>query len=107
MRNLYYFLKAMVIFARHQAWVDEPRWEKKDSLALFAFMDTPTGSRLRAMLLNTVLRQQANALNTTGRLVYEAGYCAGQKGLVAAIEALADKNQFTEQGDTDADPATN
>jgi len=100
------FLKAALIFARYQAWVSEPQWEKKDALALANFMTTPAGARLSALLLNTVLRQQASALANTSNLVFEAGYCAGQKGLVASIEALADTTKFTEQGDTDADPAT-
>ena len=104
--QFYRFLKAALIFARYQAWVDEPRWEKADALALAAFLSTPTGQRLKAYLVNVVLRQQANAVTNTGNLVFEAGYCGGQRGLVAAITALADTDKFTVQEDTDADPAT-
>lgn len=104
--RLYQFLKAAFIFARHQAWVDAPKWEKPDAQALANFLVTPAGARLKAYLVNAVLCQQAKALNTTSALVYEAGYCAGQRGLVASLEAMANSESFSEPGDTDADPAT-
>lgn len=104
--RFYRFVKAALIFARYQAWVDAPEWDKGDATALTHFWGTPAGARLKAILVNTVLRQQANALNTTSNLVYEAGYCAGQRGLVATLESLANKETFSETGDTDADPAT-
>lgn len=100
------FLKAAFIFARHQAWVDQPLWEKGDAKALAQFLGSPTGCRLRAMFLNTVLRQQAHALSNTGNLLYEAGYCAGQKGLVSTITALADSDTISETEDTEAVPST-
>lgn len=108
MFNLLRFLKAMFLFAIHQAWVDQPIWDKDDALYLGKFYATATGLRLRTMLKNIVVRQQAFALNRAGpsRLVYEAGYCAGQKATVAVLEAMADATQFSDQGDMEADPDT-
>ena len=108
MFNAIRFLKAMVIFARHQAWVDQPIWQKDDAQALAKFMVSPSGLRLKAFLQNTVVRQQAHALNRKDGqgLVYEAGYCAGQKATVGVLEALADTDSFSDQGDMEADPDT-
>ena len=102
------YIKAALNFARHQAWVDQPLWEKDDALALSQFFSSPSGVRLRAMLLSQVVSQQAKAVSyqEPNRLVFEAGWCGGQRGLVATLEALADKAQFSDQGDTDADPDT-
>lgn len=107
MRRLYHFFKAAFIFARHQAWPDAAMWSPADAVHLGSFLATGTGTRLRGYLRATVVLQQAEALNRTDNLVYEAGYCAGQKALAAVISGLADKDKFTEQGDMDADPATN
>lgn len=107
MRKLYFFLKAAFIFARHQAWVDAPAWTPVDAASLSTFLGSQTGTRLRTFLANTVVMQQAHAVTTTSNLVYEAGYCAGQRALAAAISAHADKDNFTEQGDSEGDPATN
>lgn len=100
------FIKAALIFARYQAWVDAPAWKPEDAKALELFLKNPAGQKLRATLINMVLRQQAIALSNTSNLVYEAGYCGGQKGLISVIEALSDAKSFSEQGDTDSDPAT-
>lgn len=105
--NLFHKLKAALIFARYQAWVDAPDWNKGDAIALTAFLASPTGTRVREQLRNTVLRQQAHALTKTDGLVYEAGWCGGQKGLIAVIESMADVENFTDRGEQDADPGTN
>lgn len=109
MRNFYHFLKAAFLFARYQAWADAGLWQAVDAVTLTAFLSTATGVRLRQFLAATVCRQQALALNSRKAedLIYEAGYSAGQKALASAITGLCDHTQFTEQGDTDADPATN
>lgn len=106
MRKIYHFIKAAAIFARHQAWPDSVTWGPTDAAMLGSFFATPAGERLRRYLAATVVLQQAEALNRTDNLKYEAGYCAGQRGLVAIIEGMADKDKFTEQGETEADPAT-
>ena len=67
--NLLRFIKAALIFARHQAWVDAPKWEASDAKALEQFLTSPAGQKLRAMLLNTVLQSQASAIMKTSTRV--------------------------------------
>lgn len=105
--SLLRYIRAALIFIRFQPWVDAPAWDDKDSMALGRFMDSHTGAKLKAIMQNTVLRQQAYALTKTDALVYEAGYCGGQKGLIAIIESLVPAKQLTELGEQDTDPATN
>jgi len=107
MRKLLHFIKAAYIFATHQAWPDNATWTESDAKLFTAFLESGPGARLRRYLTATVVLQQSEALNRKDNLVYEAGFCAGQKALVAVISTLADKTRFTEQGDSEADPATN
>lgn len=101
------FLKAALLFARHQAWVDEPRWTRDDAEGLGRYLQSASGANLKATLVNMALRQQAAAVSHKTGLEYEAGYCTGQRAAIVAIEALADIKQFTGQGeDGDADHAT-
>lgn len=104
--NLLRFIRAALLFARHQAWVDAPVWTAEDAAALTAFLDTNTGNKLKASLLNMTMRQQAAALSSTKDLKFEAGFCTGQKATIMAITAMADTKQFTEPGEDDADPTT-
>lgn len=107
MQALYRHLKAAIHYATHFPWVDEPQWDADDSAKLAAFLGSPTGARLKALYVNAVLRQQASALQADhAKLVYEAGFSAGQKGFVAFTESLADTARFSEQGEQDTDPAT-
>lgn len=108
MRSIYHFLKAALVFARHQVWADAGLWQSVDAIALTAFFGTPTGLRLRQFLAATIVRQQAQALTfrQPDELLFEAGYSAGQKALAASISGLCEHTNFTEQGDTEADPAT-
>lgn len=98
------YLKAMLIFARYQAWADRVPWGKSDAGSLGAFLNTTAGQKLKLLLVNQTLSQQSSALSSTVRLEYEAGYCNGQKSLIATIESLADMTQFPSEGaDTDPD----
>lgn len=101
MKNLVRFLRAVVIFARYQEWVDAPDWTEGDAKALLQFLKTPAGHKLSLVLKNLVLRQQASALSKSRDLEYEAGFATGQKAAVAAIESLLP--QISEPGDTDPD----
>lgn len=108
MRSFYHFIKSAFFFARHQVWADAGLWEAADAIALTAFMSTAAGVRLRTFLASTIVRQQALALThrKPNALLFEAGYSAGQKALAASISGLCEHTNFTEQGDTEADPAT-
>lgn len=96
----------MMIFARFQAWVEAAGWEREDATVLAQFLQSRTGKRLSAALLNMALRQQASALARTSGLEFEAGYCNGQRSVLAAMESLADANQFTAEEIQDSDPQT-
>lgn len=109
MFRLFRHIRAAFNYAGHLPWTDQPLWDATDAKALATFLGSPTGRRMKALYVNAVLRQQANALQRTGpsRLVYEAGYSAGQKGFLAFTESLADGSSFTDRGGQDADPDTN
>jgi hypothetical protein len=109
MRQLYRFFRSAIAFARHRVWADAGAWSAADALALAAFFESPAGARLRVFLAASIVRQQSYALGhrKSEDLQYEAGFCAGQKGAATTLEWLADHTKFTEQGDTEADPATN
>ena len=100
-------IKSALAYATRFPWVDAPDWTAADAKNLATFLSTPTGHRMKALCVNAVLRQQANALQADqGKLVFEAGYSAGQKGFVAFMEGLADHATISEQGEQDTDPAT-
>lgn len=96
----------MMIFARYQEWVEPVRWDKEDQAVLLSFIQSGTGKKLMASLVNMHLRQQASSLTKTGGLEFEAGYCNGQRSVLAAIEALADPKQFTADDMADPDHQT-
>lgn len=98
--------RAMLLFARTQAWFDPVEWSQADAEGLELFLRTPAGSHFKRVLKNLVLRQQARALTKTGALEYEAGFATGQAATVAAIESLLPRQIISEEGDTDADPST-
>jgi len=97
----------MIIFARYQEWVDGVKWEAEDAAELGRYLKTPSGQKMTRALLNMTLREQAKALTKVNVLPYEAGYVGGQKGMLAAIEALADLNQFSTDGDSGTDHLAN
>ena len=96
----------MMIFARYQEWVDPVKWSKEDQASLNSFLLGGTGQKLRVALLNMHLRQQASALSKTSGLEFEAGYCNGQRSVLAAIESLADPKQFSAEEVADPDLQT-
>lgn len=101
------FFRSMLIFARFQEWVEPVKWDVEDAQALGRYLQSRSGKKLVAALTNMALREQAKALTKTEVLAFEAGYCNGQKGVLAAIEGLADLNQFTAAGESDTDPLVN
>lgn len=87
-------------------WTETPAWEAADAAELAAFLNTPTGSRLKASMVNLVLRQQERALSDPRHLEYEAGFVSGQKAMLTHLLETW-PNAFTEQTEVDAAPATN
>lgn len=100
------FIKAMMIFARYQPWVESAGWDKEDAIALASYLQSKSGVRLRLALRNMALRQQVAALTKTSGLEWEAGYCNGQNSVLAAIESMADTKQFPVEEVQDSDPQT-
>ena len=84
-------------------WVDEPEWRVEDANSLRQFLSSPAGKRLRAILLNMVLRQNAHCVSQceTKTLQVEAGYANGMRTTVHTLESLARKVEPIEEFTTD------
>jgi hypothetical protein len=94
------YLRALLLFARHQCYVADPSWEAEDSRRLAQFMSTVTGKRLAAKLLNQTLVQQASAIAPGGDLSYRCGYATGFKGACVSLQSLALVPNVNETVDT-------
>jgi hypothetical protein len=98
------YLKAMLIFAKYQARPVGVAWMKEDAAGLKNYLVTPSGAKFSAYMGDLVLRQQAEALVSNGDLQRAAGFCNGQKALIATVESLANADIFpSERDDTDSD----
>jgi len=84
-------------------WVDEPEWRVDDANALRQFLSSRAGKRLRAILLNMVLRQNAHVVAQcdTKNLQIEAGYANGMRTTVHTLETLAKEIEPMEEFTTD------
>ena len=97
-------LRAILSFIRHQAWVNEPKWNSEDERALTGFLTTPAGLKLSAILLNLTLRNNASATEKDSEaLALACGYAKGFRGCVAVLESLASRktNSPIQTDDTD------
>ena len=83
--------------------MDEPEWRVEDANSLRQFLSSPAGKRLRAILLNMVLRQNAHCVSQceTKTLQVEAGYANGMRTTVHTLESLARKLEPIEEFTTD------
>ena len=90
-------LKAMWQYSKYQAWIDCPEWHNEDAIALKLFLKSRAGARLKATLLNGVIRQQASALVSENSVDRQIGYANGFRGCVSFIESL------TEVSDSEAE----
>ena len=84
-------------------WMEEPEWRVEDAHALRQFLSSGTGIRLRAILLNMVLRQNAHVVAQceTKNLQIEAGYANGMRTTVHTLETLAREIEPMEEFTTD------
>ena len=75
----------------------------EDANSLRQFLSSPAGKRLRAILLNMVLRQNAHCVSQceTKTLQVEAGYANGMRTTVHTLESLARKLEPIEEFTTD------
>ena len=84
-------------------WVDDPEWRVEDANALRQFLSAKSGIKLRAILLNMVLRQNAHVVSQcdTKNLQIEAGYANGMRTTVHTLETLAKEIEPMEEFTTD------
>ena len=84
----------------HIPWVGEPEWEASDANALRKFLVTREGRKLRMIMLNTVLKQNQQAVSSKKNLEFESGFANGVRTMVHTIEVLAkeieEPQEFTE-----------
>jgi len=80
------WLRSCYNAARHVAWVDEPKWEEDDAKALTAFMRSPSGVRMAAILRNMTIRQDATAVAKAN--LTACGFAVGFRAAVAVIDSL-------------------
>ena len=70
-------------------WIGEAEWEDEDSDALRLFLCSRAGKKLRLILLNSVIRQNAHAVEQKKGLEFEAGFANGMRTTVHTLELLA------------------
>ena len=83
------FIKVLWRMSGRIPWVDEAEWELEDSNALRLFLCTRSGKKLRMILLNSVIRQNAHAVEQKKELEFEAGFANGMRTTVHTLEVLA------------------
>ena len=85
-------------------WVEDPGWDASDAYALRQFMSGTSGLKLKAVLLNMVLRQNSHVVMQCDKknLQIEAGYANGMRTAVHTLEALAQEVEPLEEFTTDA-----
>lgn len=98
-------IRAAWQFSRHQKWVPQGSWSKRDAEVLESFLKAETGKRFKEVLLNTVLMQNASAITDKNQLQYSCGFAMGQSSLVKVIEVMANAESISDQ-DTDPDSDT-
>jgi len=85
------FIRVAWKMSAHMPWIDEAEWEAQDTATLRQFLVSKSGRRLRRILLNMVLRQNAAVVSQrdTNQLKFEAGFANGMRTTVHTLEALA------------------
>jgi len=89
MRRLWRFIRVAWRMSGNIPWIDEPEWERSDEAGLQSYLTTLSGKKLRMVLLNMVLRQNAHMVTQKNTLQFEAGYANGMRVTVHTLEALA------------------
>ena len=91
------FLRIAWRLSGNLPWVGDPNWESADSIALRNFLVTKEGKRFRMILLNMVLRQNAQAVSTKKGLEFNAGFANGVRTTVHTVETLAVRLEESEE----------
>ena len=94
-------IRAMMLFSRAVEWVSEPKWEVDDAKAWSAFLKTNAGKKLSLILLNMVVKTNAQSIQNKKDLAFEAGFANGFRGAVASLEGLANSELYRGQDNAD------
>jgi len=96
-QRLFRFTKIMWRMSGTLPWVGDPNWDSTDSTALRNFLVSKHGKRFRMVLLNMVLRQNAQAVSGKKELEFDAGFANGVRVTVHTVETLAIKLEESEE----------
>lgn len=97
MKRFLRFLRIAWRLSGNIPWVGEPEWETAEANGLRKFLVSRTGKRFRMVLLNMVLKQNAQAVSAKKRLEFEAGFANGVRTAVHTVESLAREVQEAEE----------
>ena len=97
------FIRIAWKLSGNMPWIDEAEWEAQDVASLRQFLVSVSGRRLRRILLNMVLRQNAAVVSQrdTNQLKFEAGFANGMRTTVHTLEALARDTEPEEEFSSD------
>jgi len=83
-------------FTRHSGWEECDPWTKEDARFLLQFLATPQGRRLRSVLRDVCISQNATAVQQKDCLQWAAGFAMGHSALVALLETLAQADSISD-----------
>jgi hypothetical protein len=84
------------LWGRNETWVEEPEWTREDEERFKSFLATETGKKLKRVLLNLTLRNNAAAVREKKDLAYHCGCAIGFNMAVSALETLAQTQSIPE-----------
>jgi hypothetical protein len=96
------YLRALLAFVRNQNYIPAPAWDEEDSKSLTHFLNTGSGKKLKVLLANASIRQNASAVQSCSDLQYRCGYASGFTGAIAALESFTIKPPIFETVEPDS-----
>jgi len=89
-------IRAAWRFSRVMRWEECAQWEQDDALAFHSFLKTRSGAKLKLVLRDVCIAQNAAALSKRENLQFEAGFAMGQAALVTLLETLATADDISD-----------
>jgi len=80
----------------NETWVEEPEWTSVDEERFRSFLVTETGKKLKKVLLNLTLRNNAAAVREKKDLAYHCGCAIGFNMAVSVLDTLAQAQPIPE-----------
>ena len=96
------FLKSIYLFAKQRSYIPAPDWKQDDETNLRLFMQTPTGKKLHATLVNSSFEQDRWATLQSRNVEHAAGFACGWRSCIAHFESLTGAPPDEEQHETEA-----